>query len=60
MCHLQNIACDNQQNHDYQTDGVMTPEKVITMCRYASKATQNPLSVIVKFYLNNFAIQIKQ
>ena len=38
MCRLRNIAM-----RDYQKSGTtgQTPDKVISMCRYASQATQN-------------------
>ena len=48
MCHLWNIVmCDYQEKCDYRTDkhpDGQTPDKVIPMCRYASKARQLELS----------------
>ena len=58
MCRLQNIAM-----HDYQESVTIgqthgqtdrqTPDKVISMCRYASQAIQQSNNLVGYMYTNN-------
>ena len=51
MCHLRNIAMRYYQENATtgQTDRQM-PDKVISMCRYASQATQKDVFLYYNYY----------